>query len=111
MGFTLLSEVPPLEGGTSLIQFPPRLTEQPGEQGHEDDADKGDTTARHKLFHALGLRARVVISISLQKIDDTPNCEARTESDYESLENTYCAVEKLHDFFAGIIFAQVKISR
>ena len=111
MGFTLLPGVPPLEGGTPHIQFLPRLTEQPGEQRHEDDADEGDTTARHKLFHALGFCARVVVAISFQKVDDTPNCEARTESDYESLENTYCAVEKLHDFFAGIIFAQVKISR
>ena len=40
-----------MEGGTSRIQFPPRLTEQPGEQRHEDDADEGDTTTRHKLFH------------------------------------------------------------
>ena len=100
-----------MKGGTSLIQFLPRLTEQPGEQRHEDDADEGDTTARHKLFHALGFCARVVVAISFQKVDDTPNCEARTESDYESLENTYCTVEKLHDFFAGIIFVQVKISR
>ena len=100
-----------MEGGTPHIQFLPRLTEQPGEQGDEDDADEGDTAARHKLLHALGLCAGIVVAISFQKIDDTPNCEARTESDYESLENTYCAVEKLHDFFAGIIFAQVKISR
>ena len=42
---------PPLEGGTPHIQFLPRLTEQPGEQGDEDDADEGDTAARHKLFH------------------------------------------------------------
>jgi len=111
MGFTLLSEVPPLEGGTSFIQFPPRLTEQPGEQRHEDDADKGDTTACHELLHALGLRAGVVVAVPFKQVDDTPNCETRTESDYESLENTYCTVEKLHDFFAGIIFAQVKISR
>ena len=46
---------PPLEGGTPHIQFLPRLTEQPGEQGDEDDADEGDTAARHKLLHALGL--------------------------------------------------------
>ena len=29
------------------------LTEQPFEQRHEDDANQGDTAARHKLFHAL----------------------------------------------------------
>lgn len=86
-----------MEGGTPHIQFLPRLTEQPGEQGDEDDADKGDTTARHELFHTLGFCAGVVISISFQKIDDTPNCETRTEGDNESLENTYCTVEKLHD--------------
>ena len=56
----------------------------------------------------MSICAGVVIAISFQKVDDTPNCEARTERDYESLENTYCTVEKLHDFFAGIIFAQVK---
>ena len=63
------------------------------------------------VLHALGLRAGVVVAVPFKQVDDTPNCETRTESDYESLENTYCTVEKLHDFFAGIIFAQVKISR
>ena len=29
------------------------LTEQALEQRHEDDANQGDTAARHKLFHAL----------------------------------------------------------
>lgn len=71
-----------MEGGTPHIQFLPRLTEQPGEQRHEDDADKGDTTARHKLLHALRFCAGVIVTISFQKVDDTPNCEARTESDY-----------------------------
>ena len=71
-----------MEGGTSLIQFPPRLTEQPGEQGHEDDADKGDTTACHELLHALGLCAGVVVTVPFKQVDDTPNCETRTESDY-----------------------------
>lgn len=87
------------------------LTEQAGEQRHEDDTDKCNTSASHKLLHALGLRAGVVVAVPFKQVDDTPNCEARTESDYESLENTYCTVEKLHNFFAGIIFAQVKISR
>lgn len=29
------------------------LSEQAGQQGYEGNADQGDTTARHELFHTL----------------------------------------------------------
>ena len=32
-----------------------RLAEQTGQQGHQSDTDKGNTTASHKLLHALTL--------------------------------------------------------
>lgn len=34
-----------------------RLTEKPGKQGDEDNADQRDTAARHELFHPqLGVK-------------------------------------------------------
>ena len=39
----------------------------------------------HIMLDSLGLRAGVVVSISLQQVDAAPNGEAGTDSDYKGL--------------------------
>ena len=84
------------------------LTEQAGEQGHEDEADERDAAASHELLHTLGLRAGIVIAISFQEIDRAPNSEARTEGDHEGLENIDSRVKEIHNIVAGINLKIVK---
>ena len=74
----------------------PGLSEQAGEQRNQDDADQGDAAARHELFHALGLRAGVVVAVTFQQVDCAPNTEAGTQSDDEGLKDPNSRVEKCH---------------
>ena len=84
------------------------LTEQAGEQGHEDEADERDAAARHELLHALGLSAGVVVAVAFEQVDRAPDCEAGTESDNEGLENINGRVKEIHNIVAGINLKKVK---
>ena len=84
------------------------LTEQAGEQGHEDEADQGDTAASHELLHALGLSTGVVVAVAFEQVDRAPDCEAGTEGDDEGLEDINCAVKEIHNIVAGISLKKVK---
>lgn len=44
----------------------------------------------------MSIGAGVVVTVTFQQVDGTPNAETGTQSDNESLKNTYCAVEKCH---------------
>ena len=70
--------------------------EQTGEQRHEGDTDEGNAAARHELLHTLGLRTGVVIAVTFEQVDYTPNAETGTESDNEGLKNTNCGFKKCH---------------
>lgn len=74
----------------------PVLAEQAAEQRHEGDADEGDTAACHELLHTLGLRTGVIIAVTFEQVDNTPNAETGTKSNNESLENTNSRVKKCH---------------
>ena len=74
----------------------PVLAEKTGEQRHESDADEGNTAARHELLHTLGLSTGVVIAVTFQQVDDTPNAQTGTQSDNEGLQNTNSRVKKFH---------------
>ena len=78
------------------------LTEQAGEQGHEDEADQSDAAAGHELFHTLAISSGVVIAVALEQVNCAPNGEAGTESDHEGLEDIDCAVKEIHNIVAGI---------
>ena len=73
-----------------------RLAEETGEQRYEGNADEGDTAACHKLLHALGLRAGVIVAVTFHEVDDTPDAETCAERDNEGLKNAYCTVEECH---------------
>ena len=70
--------------------------EQPGEQRYKDHADYGYTSAGHELLHALGLCARVVVAVTFQQVDDTPDTKTSAQSDNESLKNGNCLFKKCH---------------
>ena len=70
--------------------------EQPGEQRYKNHTNNGYTSTGHKLLHALGFGARVVIAITFQQVDDTPDTKTSAQSDNESLKNGNCLFEKCH---------------
>ena len=70
--------------------------EQPGEQRYKDHADYGYTSASHELLHALRFGARVVVAVTFQQVDDTPDTKTSAQSDNESLKNGNCLFKKCH---------------
>lgn len=44
----------------------------------------------------MSIRARVVIAVTFQQVDDAPDSKAGSECDNEGLQNVDCAVEKFH---------------
>ncbi len=78
------------------------LTEQAGEQGHEDEADERDAAAGHELLHTLALGSGIVIAISFQEVNRAPNGETCAQGNHEGLENIDCTVKEIHKKVAGI---------
>ena len=78
------------------LQVPVGLSEQTGEQRHKGDTDERDTAAGHQLLHALGLCTGVIIAVTFEQVNRTPDAEAGTQSNNEGLENTNCRVKKCH---------------
>ena len=60
------------------------------------ETDKGDAAAGHQLLHALGLCAGVIIAVTFEQVDCTPDAETGTKSNHKGLEDIYCAIEKIH---------------
>ena len=73
----------------------PGLTEQTGEKRNEGDAHESDPAARHKLFDSLRFCARVVVTITFQKVDAAPDTEARAQRDNESLKNVHSRIKEI----------------
>jgi len=74
----------------------PVLAEQAAEQRHKGDADEGDTAARHELLHALAFSTGVIVAVTFEQVDYTPNAKTGTKSNNESLEDTNSRVKKFH---------------
>ena len=51
----------------------------------------------------LTLAAGVVVTITFQQVDGTPNAETGTQSDNQSLKNFDSRVEEFHSLFSFII--------
>lgn len=64
--------------------------EQPGEQRYKNHTNNGYTSASHELLHALRFCARVVVAVTFQQVDDTPDTKTSAQSDNESLKNGNC---------------------
>ena len=70
--------------------------EQPGEQRYKNHTNNGYTSTGHKLLHALAFSARVVVAVTFQQVDDTPDTKTSAQSDNESLKNGNCLFKKCH---------------
>ena len=73
-----------------------RLTEEAGEQRYKSDANQGYTAAGHELLHALAFCAGVIIAVTFQQVDRTPDTETGTECNDEGLENLNSRIKKCH---------------
>ena len=47
----------------------------------------------------MSIAAGVVVTITFQQVDGSPDAETGTQCDDESLKNGYCAIEKCHNIF------------
>lgn len=70
--------------------------EQSGEQRYKNHTNNGYTSTGHKLLHALRFSARVVVAVTFQQVDDTPDTKTSAQSDNESLKNGNCLFKKCH---------------
>ena len=70
--------------------------EQPGEQRYKNHTNNGYTSASHELLHALRFCARVVVAVTFQQVDYTPDTKTSAQSDNESLKNGNCLFKKCH---------------
>ena len=57
--------------------------EQTAQQRDQGGANQGDTATGHQLLHALAFGTGVIVAISFQQVDDTPNAKTGTQSDNE----------------------------
>ena len=51
----------------------------------------------------MSIGTGVIVAVALQQVDSSPDAEAGTEGDYQSLKNADSRVEKFHICVAGII--------
>ena len=70
--------------------------EQSGEQRYKNHTNNGYTSTGHKLLHALRFSARVVVAVTFQQVDDTPDTKTSAQSDNERLKNGNCLFKKCH---------------
>ena len=70
--------------------------EQPGEQRYKNHTNNGYTSTGHQLLHALRFSARVVVAVTFQQVDDTPDTKTSAQSDNERLKNGNCLFKKCH---------------
>lgn len=72
------------------------LAEKPGEQRHQQKANQGNAAPGHELFHALRLSTGIIISVTFQKVNDTPDSEACAKGNNQSLKNIDGRVKEIH---------------
>ena len=77
-------------------RYSPGLTEQTGEKRNEGDAHESDAAARHKLFDPLRFSARIIVTITFQKVDAAPDAKARAQRDNEGLKNVNSRIKEIH---------------
>ena len=44
----------------------------------------------------MSIRAGVVVAVTFEEVDDTPDAETSAQSDNEGLKNGDCLIEKFH---------------
>ena len=72
------------------------LAEKPREQRHQQKTDQRNAATGHELFHALAFSPRIVITIALQQVNDTPDSETCAKGNNQSLKNIDSRVKEIH---------------
>ena len=49
----------------------------------------------------MSISTGVVVAVTFEQVDYTPNAQTGTQSDNESLKNAYCRVKKCHKFIVA----------
>ena len=52
-----------------------RSAKQSGQQGNQRRTDQGNATSCHQLLHSLRLRAGVVVAVTFQQVNGSPDTE------------------------------------
>lgn len=73
------------------------LSKQTAEKRYQHSTDEGHTTASHELLHTLGLSTGVIVAVTFQKVDRTPDTETCTQGNDEGLENCNSLDKKFHN--------------
>ena len=50
----------------------------------------------YQVLHALAFRARVIIAVTFQQVDNAPHAKASAQRDNQYLQSVDCAVEIFH---------------
>ena len=72
------------------------LAEKPSEQRHQQKTNQCDAATGHELFHPLAFSPRIIVAISFQQVDDTPDSETCAKGDDQSLKNIDSRVKEIH---------------
>ena len=72
------------------------LAEKSGEQRHQQKTDQGNAATGHELFHTLAFSPRIVVSVALQQVNDTPDSETCAKGNNQSLKNIDSRVKEIH---------------
>lgn len=51
----------------------------------------------------MSICARIIISVTLQQVDDAPDAKTGSEGNDEGLQNIDCAIEEIHILCGGIV--------
>ena len=56
----------------------------------------------------MGIRARIVVAVTLHEIDNAPNAKSGSKCYNKGLQNVYCAIEKCHEYILSAASAAVR---
>lgn len=93
------------------------LTEQAGQQGDQSSADERYTAASDQLLHALRFCTGVIVAITFEQVDDTPDTQTGTQCNDQGLQYLNSCIEKFHivylqksEFWKGHFVASLNLS-
>ena len=49
----------------------------------------------------MSIRAGVIVAVAFEEVDATPDAKTGSEGDNKGLKNIDCAIEEIHNYFAG----------
>gem|GEM_PF-1123056 len=92
-----------MQGRAALQVFVGKSAEQPGQKRNQCNTDEGHTAPGHELLHALTFCARVIVAVTFEQVDGSPNAKTGTESNNEGLKDPNSRVKKRHIDLAEIM--------